>query len=111
MNHDEVQLIGVFDPQGRDEGFTYTVNLPTGHNLWIGALCDDGSRMGQFYMAWILNNLIDLDRWNEGDAFQSVTEKEVTLVATVGELVDRNEVQAFQALTDKVRRVTVAVRP
>ena len=53
MDHNEVLLIGVFDPDGVDEGFVYTVDAPT--NLWVQALTDQGSRMGAHFMAAGLN--------------------------------------------------------
>ena len=65
MDHLKVQLIGVL-PDENTEGFCYTVDAPT--NLWVGALCDDGSRMGNHFMAFILNELIEADCFSEGDS-------------------------------------------
>lgn len=109
MNPQEVLLIGVFDPDGREEGFVYTVDAPT--NLWVGALCDDGSRMAHEFMGYVLNSLIDEDCFNEGDFVTLANQNGTGLIATVGEEVPVDEVQALQArhAGPTVRKVTVAV--
>ena len=107
MNSRDVQLIGVFDPDGKDEGFVYSINAPT--NLWVGAICDDGSRMGAQFMAHVLNGLIEADSWGEGDSYEIANQNGVKLTATVGEEVPARSVDAFQAQSATVRKVTVSV--
>lgn len=107
MNHSEVLLIGVFDPDGKQESFTYTVDAPT--NLWIGAICADGSRMDVRFCAHFLNELLDADCFKEGDFVQMRNQDGVKLTAIVGPAVPASSVQAFQALTDTVRKVTIHV--
>jgi hypothetical protein len=107
MNHLDVQLIGVFDCQPPIENFTYTVNLPAPHNLWVSALCTDGTRMHSLFMGFVLNELIDADKWNEGDFIDIVDQDDATLRATVGPLVDKSFVEAFASKTPGVRLITV----
>lgn len=107
MNHQDVALIGVFDPDGNEEGFCYTVDAPT--NLWIEALCSDGSRMGHEFMAFILNELIEADGFGEGAEIEVADQDGVTLIATVGEEVPNRSVKAFLANSATVRRVYVTV--
>lgn len=113
MNHLQVRLIGVFDPEGKDESFTYTVDAPV--NLWIGALCEDGSRMGSQFMAFVLNELIEADCFSEGDVVEVHNQDGTTLTATVGRRVPARQVEAFAARGPgrwpTVRIVTVAVAP
>jgi hypothetical protein len=107
MNHNDVLVFGIFDPEGKQEAFCYTHNAPT--NLWIGALCDDGSRMHVDFMTYILNGLLEDDSFNEGDTFAVQNQDGVALTATVGAEVAARSVDAFQALTDTVRKVSVHV--
>lgn len=107
MDHNDVLIIGVFDPEGKQEAFCYTVNAPT--NLWVGALCEDGSRMGVDFMTYLLNGLLESDGFDEGDFFQVQDQSEVMLTAIVGKEVPVSIVQAFQATTDTVRKVSVNV--
>jgi|KBSMisStaDraftv2_1062788.scaffolds.fasta_scaffold119639_4 hypothetical protein len=107
MDHHEVLVFGIFDPDGKQESFCYTHNAPT--NLWIGALCDDGSRMHVDFMTYILNGLMEDDAFNEGDTFVVRNQDGVSLTATVGAEVAARSVDAFQALTDTVRKVSVHV--
>jgi hypothetical protein len=107
MNHNEVVLIGVFDPEGKQEAWVYSVDAPI--NLWVGALCDDGSRMGADFMAHVLNELLEADAFYEGDTVEIKNQSGVSLTATVGPEVPARSVEAFQALTDTVRKVTVHV--
>jgi hypothetical protein len=107
MDCAKVLLIGVFDPDGQTEGFTYTVNAPT--NLWIGAVCDDGSRMSHEFMAYFLNSLLEADAFDEGDFVITRNQDRVQLTAIVGPLVAARSVDAFQAQTDEVRKVSVHV--
>lgn len=106
MDHHAVDLIGVFDPDGRDESFCYSVNAPT--NLWIGALCEDGLRMSPQFMAYILNELIEQDGFNEGDVVLVDNQDGALLQATVGGMVPARRFQAYMARSLTVR--TVAVR-
>jgi hypothetical protein len=107
MDHSDVTLVGVFDPEGKHESFTYTVDAPT--NLWIGALCSDGSRMSTEFQAHFLNELLEADAFNEGDFVITRNQNGVCLVAIVGDEVRAREVEAFLAHTDTVKRVTVNV--
>lgn len=107
MDHRDVELVGVFDPEGVEESFVYTVDAPT--NLWIGALCDDGSRMGTEFMAHLLNSLIDNDMFNEGNAATVVDQSGITMIVTVGPHVPALDVEAYFAETLHVRVVTVTV--
>lgn len=107
MNHLDVLVFGIFDPEGKAESFCYTHNAPT--NLWIGALCDDGSRMHVEFMTYILNGLLEDDAFNEGDTFVVRNQNGVELTATVGAAVAARSVDAFQALSDTVRTVSVHV--
>jgi hypothetical protein len=109
MDHNLVQLIGV-GPTANDkpfEAFVYTTNAPT--NLWIGAICDDGSRMSLQFMAYILNGLIVNDSFNENDTFELNNQDGVSLVAEVGELQDGAPLEANLANTKMVRIVRVRV--
>lgn len=112
MNHLDVQIIGVL-PDKDSEAFCYTVDAPT--NLWIGALCEDGSRMGNNFMAFVLNELIEADCFNKGDTVEVSNQDGVLLTATVGQLVPARQVEAFAAKGPgrwpTVRIVTVAVAP
>lgn len=107
MDHNEVLVFGIFDPDGKQESFCYTHNAPT--NLWIGALCSDGSRMGVHFMTHFLNELMDADAFAEGDFVQMRNQDGVVLTAIVGEEVPARSVDAFQAMTDTVRRVSVHI--
>lgn len=107
MNHDDVLLVGVFDPDGNDEGFCYSTNAPT--NLWVGALCSDGSRMSHEFMAYVLNELIDADCFGAGDFADLRNQDGKGLIATVGAKVPKRSVQAFAAVGPTVRVVTVEV--
>lgn len=107
MNHNDVTVFGIFDPDGKQESFCYTHNAPT--NLWIGAVCDDGSRMHVQFMTYILNGLLEDDSFEEGDTFLVENQDGVKLTATVGPEVSARSVEAFQSLTDTVRKVTVHV--
>lgn len=108
MNFKDVQLIGVIGTAEQpQEAFVYTLNAPT--NLWIGAICTDGSRMGAQFMAHILNGLIEADSFAEGDTFVIANQIGANLTATVGEEVPADAVDAFQAHSDTVRVVTVDV--
>ena len=107
MNFKDVQLIGVIDPDGKEEAFVYTLNAPT--NLWIGAICSDGTRMGAQFMAHVLNGLIEADSFAEGDTYVIANQNGTKLTATVGEEVPADAVDAFQANSDTVRTVTVSV--
>lgn len=107
MNWRDVQLVGVFDPEGVDETFVYTVNAPV--NLWIGALCSDGSRMGPQFMGGILNALLEADSFNEGDTYEVRSQSGALLTATVGHWVPSRTVEANAANSDVVRVITVAV--
>ena len=107
MDHNEVLVFGIFDPEGQQESFCYTHNAPT--NLWIGALCDDGSRMAVQFMTYILNELMEGDLFDEGDFFMVQNQDGVKLTAIVGAAVPARSVDAFQSLTDTVRKVTVHV--
>lgn len=107
MDHMEVTVFGIFDPEGKQEAFCYTYDAPT--NLWIGALCDDGSRMHVEFMTYIINCLLEDDLFEEGDFFLVQNQDGVKLTAIVGPSVPARSVQAFQALTDTVRKVTVHV--
>lgn len=107
MNHDDVLLVGVGDPDGKEESFCYTVDAPT--NLWIGALTEQGSRMAIGFMAGLLNQLIEGDCWLEGMSYVEVDQGGVLLTATVGELVPARSVSAFLCQTNMVRRVSVTV--
>ena len=108
MNHSDVLLVGVIDPAGKEESFVYSLDAPT--NLWIGALCDDGTRMSPPFMAHILNGLIEDDSFEEGDMFMVSDQNGTTLIATVGAYVSASSVHAFQSLTHEVRKVTVSAR-
>lgn len=105
MNHNDVQLVGVFDPNGGDEAFIYSINAPV--NLWVGALCEDGSRMSMNFMGHIMNGLIDGDLFNFDDTYRVENQVGIGLVATVGEFVAKSDLQAFMAESDVVRRVSV----
>jgi len=107
MNPQEVQLIGVFDPDGKDEAFVYSVNAPV--NLWIEALCTDGSRMSHVFMASFLNLFIDDDKFSPGDAVEIRNQKGVLLRAVAWDPVLKEDLGAYQALTDHVLPVTVEV--
>jgi len=107
MDHNDVLVFGIFDPEGKQESFCYTHNAPT--NLWIGALCDDGSRMSVQFMTHFLNELMDIDGFNEGDFVQMRNQDGVVLTAIVGGSVPARSVDAFQSLTDTVRTVLVHV--
>jgi len=107
MNFMDVLVFGIFDPEGKQEAFCYTHNAPT--NLWIGALCDDGSRMGVEFMNYIINCLLEDDLFNEGDFYMVQNQDGVKLTAIVGPAVPARSVDAFQSLTDTVRTVTVHV--
>jgi hypothetical protein len=107
MNHNDVQLIGVFDPDGKDEGFVYSVNAPV--NLWMEALCTDGSRMGHEFMACFLNLFIDDDKFSPGDAVEIRNQAGVLLRAVAWDPVPKEDLQAYQALTPTVLPVTVEV--
>jgi hypothetical protein len=107
VNHTEVLVFGIFDPDGKQESFCYTHNAPT--NLWIGALCDDGSRMHVNFMTHLINELLEADGFNEGDFVQVRNQDGTVLTAIVGAAVPARSVDAFQALTDTVRKVTVHV--
>ena len=114
MNHLDVQIIGVFDPDGKDEAFCYTVDAPI--NLWVSALVDDGSRMGSHFMAFILNELIEADCFGEGDAVLVSNQDGAVLTATVGRMVPAVTVQAnvltaLHGRLSTIRVVTVAVTP
>ena len=89
MDHTQVQLIGVFSAEGDPdpkEGFVYSTNAPT--NLWIGAICDDGSRMGHQIMAHILNGILRNDEFIEGGvyALRSQSVDGPVLLAEVGDV-------------------------
>jgi hypothetical protein len=107
MDHNDVLVFGIFDPDGKQEAFCYTHNAPT--NLWIGALCDDGSRMAVEFMTYLINGLLEDDCFEEGDFFMVRNQDGVPLTATVGAEVAARSVDAFQALTDTVRKVSVHV--
>ena len=107
MDCAQVLLIGVFDPDGKNESFTYTVNAPT--NLWIGAICEDGSRMSVEFQAFFLNRLLEDDCFNEGDFVMTQNQDRTKLTAIVGPLVAARSVEAFQAQSDEVRKVSVHV--
>lgn len=108
MNHNDVQLIGVFGTKDQPmEGFVYSRNAPT--NLWVGALCTDGSRMGHEFMAFVVNELIDNDRFAEGDRVEMDNQDGTHLVATVGAEVPKDDVEAYGAMSPTVRVVSVAV--
>jgi len=111
VNHEEVFLIGVIAQQDEDgtihEAFCYSTNAPT--NLWVGAICDDGSRMDVRFLAYFLNELIEIDAWGEGDFVQDRNQDGVLLTAIVGPEVPARSVDAFQAWTDTIRKVTIHV--
>ena len=107
MDHNDVLVFGIFDPDGKQESFCYTHNAPT--NLWIGALCEDGSRMHVNFMTHILNELLEADAFEEGDFFTLQNQDGVKLTAIVGASVPARSVDAFQSLTDTVRKVSVHV--
>ena len=107
MDHTEVLVFGIFDPDGQQESFCYTHNAPT--NLWIGALCDDGSRMHVNFMTHFLNELMEADAFDEGDFVQMRNQDGIVLTAIVGPSVPARSVDAFQSLTDTVRTVSVHV--
>lgn len=109
MDHKLVQLIGVFPTAGDDltEGFCYTVNAPT--NLWMQALTDNGTRMGLHFMGYAMNQLLDDDCFNEGDATEFADQSGHVIRFIVGDLVPKGDVDAFQAIGDLVRRVRVEV--
>jgi hypothetical protein len=107
MNHSDVLLIGVFDPDGREEAFVYSVDAP--RNLWIGALCADGSRMGIEFMQYILNEMIEADLFNPGQTFDLANQNGMRMRATIGEFVPARDVSAFQAQTSHVLPVSVEV--
>jgi hypothetical protein len=108
MDHMQVQLIGVFGTQEEPiEGFCYTVNAPV--NLWVGARCTDGSRMGSQFMGYVLNTLIDADGFSAGSQVEVADQGGTRLVAVVGEEVPKRDVQANLAHSDTVRVVTVTV--
>jgi hypothetical protein len=111
MNYEDVQLIGVFDDKGEVESFVYSVDLPAPANLWVGALCSDGSRMHPMFMGFVLNALIAEDAWNEGDTTIVVDQSDVAMRCRVGDLVPKRSVEAFASQTDEVRVVTVDVLP
>jgi len=107
VNHLDVQLIGVFDCVPPQENFTYTVDLPAPWNLWVEALCTDGTRMHPLFMGFLLNALIAEDKWNEGDWVDIVDQDDATLRCTVGDLMPKRSVEAYAAKTDCVRVVMV----
>lgn len=108
MDHNLVQLIGVFPTENEPiEGFCYTVNAPT--NLWVGAVTDAGSRMGLQFMAYGMNRLLDADCFAEGTHIEFADQAGRTIRFVVGDLVPKADVQAFQAMSDEVRRVRVEV--
>lgn len=107
MNYLDVQLIGVFDTPPEQEMFCYTVDLPAPWNLWVSALCEDGTRMHHIFMAFLLNGLIAEDKWNEGDSIELVDQDGAVLRATVTALVDKSFVEAFASQTPGVRMIKV----
>jgi len=107
MNHLDVQLIGVFDCVPPMENFTYSVNLPAPHNLWVQAKVTDGTRMHPLFMGYVLNELIEADAWNEGDSIEIVDQSDARLKCTVKFLVPKDEVEAFGSKTEEVRVVIV----
>ena len=111
VNHNDVFLIGVISAVDDDgtinEAFCYTTNAPT--NLWVGAICADGSRMDVRFLAYFLNQLIEIDAWSEGDFVQDRNQAGVLLTAIVGPEVSARSVDAFQAQTDTVRKVMIHV--
>lgn len=109
MDHSLVQLIGVFPTADADltEGFCYTVNAPT--NLWMQALTDNGTRMGLHFMGYAMNELLDQDCFNEGDSAEFADQAGHLIRFIVCDLVPKDDVQAFQAIGDEVRRVRVEV--
>jgi hypothetical protein len=111
MNHNDVFLIGVISAQDDDgtihEAFCYTTNAPT--NLWVGAICNDGSRMDVRFLGYFLNQLIEADAFNEGDFVMDRNQDGVKLTAIVGSEVPARSVDAFQAQTDTVRKVSIHV--
>jgi hypothetical protein len=111
VNYEDVQLIGVFDTPPGQENFCYSVDLPAPANLWVEALCTDGTRMHPLFMGFVLNALIAEDKWNAGDKVEIVDQSDVVLVAEVNQLVPKREVEAFAAETDQVRIVIVGPVP
>ena len=107
MNHADVQLIGVFDPDGIDEGFCYSVDAP--RNLWIGALTAEGTRMGHQFMSYILNTLIEDDCFNPGQWAEVIDQAGACLRATVMKPVPAHDVKAYAAETRLVLPVSVKV--
>ena len=110
MNHKDVVLIGVMsavDDEEIKEAFCYTTNAPV--NLWVGALCEDGSRMSVQFLAYFLNQLLEADAFYEGDSVQERNQNGVLLTAIVGPEVPARSVDAFQARTDTVRKVCIHV--
>src|SRR5690349_8556432 len=97
VDHSLVRLIGVSDPDGEIESFVYSTNAPT--NLFVSALCVDGSRMDVRFMAHLMNRLIDADAFQEGSTIDAATDAGLILRATVGPLVAKESVEAFQSET------------
>lgn len=111
MNPNDVVLIGVIpsrDPDGIvHESFVYSIDAPT--NLWCGALCDDGSRMGPEFMAYGINTLISQDKFDIGDEVTVENQVGVKLVFRIAETVSKDSVEAFLAETPTVNKIEVHV--
>lgn len=109
-------LIGVF-PATQDQleelpgnvGFVYSIDRPK-ENLWVSQRCENGTLADQRVMAMGLNALVRQTAGDQGDEADIEMEGDYSLRFTVGEIVDRDEVQAYQADTDvPVRMVRIHI--
>lgn len=110
MDHNEVQLIGVFGTEDDpSEPFVYTVDAPT--NLWVSCRTANGTMMGHKFAAWGLNELLEADAFAPGDFVDIVDQNDVVVRFTVGDEAPAHDpaVQAYQARSTTVRLVAVTV--
>ena len=109
-------LIGVFPVTKEDlenlpgkVGFVYSIDRP-GENLWVSQRCEDGTLAGHKVMAMGLNALVRQSDGDQGDEADIEMEGDYSLRFTVGEIIDRDEIQAYQADPDMpVRLVRIDI--